>query len=91
MSTQDYLHIIMVIVAHYDLELYQMDVRTTFLNGDLVEDVYMPQPTGFEEVRRKHMVCKLHKSIYGLKQASKQWYLDENILYSFYSYILCVI
>ena len=48
-----------------------MDVRTTFLNGDLVEDVYMSQPIGFEE----HMVCKLHNSIRGLKQASRQWYL----------------
>ena len=38
-----------------------MDVRTTFLNGDLVEDVYMSQPTGFEEVGKEHMVCKLHK------------------------------
>ena len=37
-----------------------MDVRTTFLNGDLVEDVYMSQPTGFEELGMEHMVCKLH-------------------------------
>ena len=36
-----------------------MDVRTTFLNGDLVEDVYMSQPTSFEEVGKEHMVCKL--------------------------------
>ena len=36
-----------------------MDVRTTFLNGDLVEDVYMSQPFGFEEVGKEHMVCKL--------------------------------
>ena len=41
MSTEDSLHIIMAIVAHFDLELHQMDVMTTFLNGDLVEDVYM--------------------------------------------------
>ena len=59
MSTKDYLHIIMAIVAHFDLELYQMDMRTTFLNGDLVEDVYMSQPTGFEEVDKENMVCKL--------------------------------
>ena len=41
MSTKDSLRIIMVIVTHFDLELHQMDVKTTFLNGDLVEDVYM--------------------------------------------------
>ena len=49
----------MAIVAHFDLELHQMDVRTTFLKGDLVEDVYMSQPIGFEEVGKEHMVCKL--------------------------------
>ena len=52
-----------------------MDVRTTFLNGDLVEDVYMSQPTGFKKVGKENMVCKLQKSIYVLKQASRQWYL----------------
>ena len=66
-STKDSLWVIMAIVAHFDLELHQMDVMTTFLNGDLVEDVYMSQPIGFEEVGEEHMVCKLQKSIYGLK------------------------
>ena len=74
-STKDSLRIIMAIVAHFDLELHQMDVRTTFLNGDLVETVYMSQPIGFEEVGKEHMVCKLQKSIYDLKHASRQWYL----------------
>ena len=50
-------------------------MRKTFLNGYLVEDVYMSQPIGFEEVGKEHMVCKLQKSIYGLKQDSRQWYL----------------
>ena len=57
--TKDSLHIIMDIMAHYDLELHQMDVRIAFLNKDLVEDVYMSQPIGFEEVGKEHMVCKL--------------------------------
>ena len=41
------------------------------LNGDLVKDVYMSQLIGFEEVGKKHMICKLQKSINGLKQASR--------------------
>ena len=57
-STKDSLHIFMVIVAHFDLELHQMDVRITFLNGDLVEDVYMSQRIGFEEVGKENMVFK---------------------------------
>ena len=52
-----------------------MDMKTALINRDLVEDVYMSQPTGFEEVGKEHMICKLHKSIYGLNQASRQWYL----------------
>ena len=44
-----------------------MDVRVTFVNGDLVEDVYMSQHIGFEEVGKDHMVYKLQKSIYSLK------------------------
>ena len=60
-STKDSLRIIiiMTIVAHFDLELHHMDLRTTFLNEDLVEDVYMSQHIGFEEVSKDHMVCKL--------------------------------
>ena len=69
MSTKDSLRIIMVIVVHFDLKLHEMDVRTTFLNEDLVEDVYMSQPIGFEEVGKERMVCKLQKSIYDLEQA----------------------
>ena len=71
----------MALVAHYDLELHQMDVKTAFLNGDLYENVYMAQPKGFVVKGKEHMGCRLKKSIYGLKQASRQWYLkfDETI------------
>ena len=61
----------MAIVAHFDLELYQMEMRTIFLNGDLSEDVYIVQPPGFKVAGKENMVCKLRKSIYGLKQASR--------------------
>jgi hypothetical protein len=80
-SCKDSLRIIMVLMAHYDLELHQMDVKTAFLNGNLLENVYMAQPKGFAVKGKEHMRCHLRKSIYGLKQASRQWYLkfDETI------------
>ncbi|KAJ9562492.1 hypothetical protein OSB04_007652 [Centaurea solstitialis] len=74
-SRKESLRIVLALVAHFDLELHQMDVKTAFLNGDLYEDVYMSQPEGFKEEGKEHLVCKLKKSIYGLKQASRQWYL----------------
>ena len=48
-----------------------MDVKTSFLNGDLEEEVYMKQPEGFSFSSGEHLVCKLKKSIYGLKQTSR--------------------
>ena len=65
----------MTLVAHYDLELHQIVVKTAFLNGDLEENVYMAQPKGFVVKGKENMGCHLKKSIYGLKQASRQWYL----------------
>ena len=70
-SCKESFRIIMVLVAHYDLELHQMDVKTTFLNSDLEENVYMAQPKGFVLEGKERMWCRLKKSIYGLKQASR--------------------
>ena len=50
-----------------------MDVKTAFLNGNLTEDVYMMQPEGFVDPTNAGKICKLQKSIYGLKQASRSW------------------
>ncbi|EOX99199.1 Copia-like pol polyprotein, putative [Theobroma cacao] len=74
-SSKGFYRIIMVFVAHFDLELHQMDVKIAFLNGNLEKKVYMVQIEGFHESKSESLVCKLQKSIYNLKQASKQWYL----------------
>jgi hypothetical protein len=68
----------MALVAHFDLELHKMDVKTAFLNGDLEERVYMKQPKSFIMDGKEDMGCRLKKSIYGLKQASRRWYLKFN-------------
>jgi hypothetical protein len=80
-SFKDSFRIIIALVAYYDLELHQMDVKTTFLNGDLYENVYMAQPKGFVVEGKENLGCHLTKFIYGIKQASRQWYLkfDETI------------
>jgi hypothetical protein len=77
----------MALVAHFDLELHQMDVKTAFLNGDLEEEVYMKQPECFVSKNHSHLVCKLNKSIYGLKQSSCQWYLKFNNMISSYGFV----
>ena len=50
-----------------------MDVKTAFLNGNIDKDIYMRQPEGYENCEDPHMVCKLNKSIYGLKQSARCW------------------
>ena len=65
------LRTLMAVVAHNDMELHHLDVKTAFLNGKLEEEIYMQQPPGFEEGSK---VCKLLKTLYGLKQAPRRWY-----------------
>ena len=67
------IRILLSIAAYYDYEIWQMDVKTAFLNGSLDECIYMVQPEGFITQDQEQKVCKLLKSIYGLKQASRSW------------------
>ena len=67
------IRILLSIVAHMDYEIWQIDVKTAFLNGSLEETIYMVQPEGFIAKGQEKKVCKLQKSIYGLKQASRSW------------------
>ncbi|GJW72750.1 zinc finger, CCHC-type containing protein, partial [Tanacetum coccineum] len=64
-----------------------MDVKTDFLNGEMDEEVYMNQPQGFIMLGNENKVCKLIKSLYGMKQAPKQWHqkFDEVVLSNVYS------
>jgi hypothetical protein len=61
-------------VVAFDFEVEHMDVKTTFLHGDLEEEIYMKHPKGFVVKGKKEMVCKLEKSMYGLKQLPRMWY-----------------
>ena len=56
-----------------------MDVKTTFLNGEVEEDIYIQQPEGFSVHGNESHVCKMKKSLYGLKKASRYWYSRINI------------
>nr|GFB17388.1 retrotransposon protein, putative, Ty1-copia subclass [Tanacetum cinerariifolium] len=67
------IRILIAIATYYDYEIWQMDVKTAFLNGYLNEEVYMEQPEGFVNSKYLNRVCKLKRSIYGLKQASRKW------------------
>jgi len=66
------IHTILAITALKDLKLRSVDISHAYLNGKLEEDIYMQQPKGFE-VGGPEYVCKLRKSLYGLKQADRVW------------------
>ena len=55
-------------------QFFKMDVKSSFLNGDLKEEVYVSQPPRFEVPHLENKVCRLKKALYGLKQAPKAWY-----------------
>lgn len=74
------IRLIFTLAATRKWSIQQIDVNNVFLNGDLEETIYMVQPKGFEDPQFPSYVCKLHKSIYGLKQAPCVWY-DKLRLY----------
>lgn len=67
------IRIVLSLATKYDLKLHQMDVKTAFLNCGLGEDIYMQQPDGYADPSRPEHVCKLKRSLYGLKQSPRIW------------------
>ena len=68
-------------------EIWQMDVKTAFLNGFIKEELYMIQPEGFVDPKGTNKVCKLQRSIYGLVQASRSWNIRFDELIKAYGFI----
>jgi hypothetical protein len=68
------IRILLSYAAHHSFRLFQMDVKSAFLNGPIKEEVYEEQPPGFKDDRYPDHVYKLSKALYGLKQAPRAWY-----------------
>eukprot|EP00253_Pinus_taeda_P009396 PITA_09396 len=68
------IRLLLSIVAAFDFEVEQMDVKKSFLHGDLEEEIYMKKPEGFAVKGKKELICKLNKYLYGLKQSPRMWY-----------------
>jgi hypothetical protein len=68
----NYVQFILGIVAHFEWEVCYMDAKSDFLHGDLIEDIYIEKPLGFE--KNSNVMCPLKKSLNGLKHVPKVWY-----------------
>ena len=79
--------IMLAIAAFYDYEIWQMNVKTAFLNGFLEEELYMMQLEGFVDPKGANKVSKLQQSIYGLVQVSQSWNIRFDKLIKAYSFI----
>eukprot|EP00253_Pinus_taeda_P004978 PITA_04978 len=73
---------VLSIAAQNKWKVYQMDVKSAFLNGVLMQEVYIEQPLGYEKKGEEHKVCRLKKALYGLKQVPRAWYsrIDSYLL-----------
>jgi hypothetical protein len=68
------IRILLAYASHHNMKLFQMDVKSAFLNGFINELVFVKQPPGFEDPRYPNHVYRLHKALYGLKQVPRAWY-----------------
>jgi transposase InsO family protein len=74
--------LLLVVAVHQGWQVHHMDVKSAFLNGELLEEVYVSQPPGFVDDNHKNKVYRLHKALYGLRQAPRAWNakLDSSLL-----------
>ena len=72
---------LLALANEHDLEIHEMNVKTAFLNGELDYDIYMSKPERFVNEDRSNYVCRLKRSIYGLKQSARCWNttLDQHL------------
>jgi len=68
------IRILLAYASHHNMKLFQMDLKSAFLNGFINELVFVEQPPEFEDPRYLNYVYRLHKALYGLKQAPRAWY-----------------
>ena len=74
MAKMNSVRILLSLAANFGWDLHQFDVKNAFLHGDLEEEVYMDVPPGFEDIKTEGKVCRLKKSLYGLKQSPRAWF-----------------
>jgi hypothetical protein len=82
------IRILLAFAASKGFKLYQMDMRSAFLNSVIHDDVYVRQPPGFKSLKYPDRVYKLSKALYGLKQASRAWYARLKLFLLEYGYVM---
>jgi hypothetical protein len=82
------IRILLAFTTPKGFKLYQMDVKSAFLNGVIQEEVYVRQPRGFESSKYPDRVYKLSKALYGLKQASRAWYARIKMFLLEHGYVM---
>lgn len=70
--------LLLALVAKQSWEVHHLDVKTTFLNGEIEEEIYVSQPEGFVKKGEEHLVYRLHTTLYGHRQAPQAWYAKLN-------------
>ena len=69
------IRVLIALATKHNWNIHQLDVKYAFLNGDLKEEVYLVQLEGFVKQGQEHLVCRLRKTLYGLKQVPRSWYV----------------